>query len=192
MYVLFEGVDGCGKSTQIDKIAQKHPKAVLTREPGGTDFGKKAREILLENSLHSQRAEMLLFLADRAEHYETVVKPNRDKHLVISDRGFLSGMAYALASGGVDPATLFSLNRFALQDNLPEYIILFVISPDTLAKRLAGKELDGIESRGIDYLMRVQGFLVESADMCGIPVLTIDADENREIIHQRILNYLKI
>ena len=64
MYVLFEGIDTCGKSTQIELISKKHPEIVITHEPGGTAFGKKAREILLSDSLASKRAELLLFLAE--------------------------------------------------------------------------------------------------------------------------------
>ena len=73
MYVLFEGIDTCGKSTQIDLISQKHPEIIITHEPGGTPFGKKAREILLTDSLASKRAQRLLFLADRAQHYQEVI-----------------------------------------------------------------------------------------------------------------------
>ena len=78
MYILFEGIDTCGKSTQIELLAQKFEDIVVTKEPGGTAFGVKAREILLSDSLASKRAELLLFLADRAEHYEEVIKPNKE------------------------------------------------------------------------------------------------------------------
>ena len=61
MYILFEGIDTCGKSTQIELLSQKYPQIITTKEPGGTEFGKKAREILLEDSLSSKRAEFLLF-----------------------------------------------------------------------------------------------------------------------------------
>jgi len=98
MYVIFEGIDTCGKTTQIDLIANRFIDAIKTREPGGTEFGKRAREILLTDSLASKEAELLLFLADRAEHYAEVIRPNRDK-LILSDRGFLSGIRYALANG---------------------------------------------------------------------------------------------
>ena len=91
MYILFEGIDTCGKSTQIELLAQTDPTLITTHEPGGTAFGKQAREILLSDSLSSKRAELLLFLADRAEHYEEIIKPNKNK-TIISDRGFLSGI----------------------------------------------------------------------------------------------------
>jgi dTMP kinase len=66
MYILFEGIDTCGKSTQIALIKEQHPEVLVTKEPGGTEFGVKAREILLDGRLNSKRAELLLFLADIA------------------------------------------------------------------------------------------------------------------------------
>ena len=131
MYVLFEGIDTCGKSTQIDLLAEKHPELVITKEPGGTAFGLKARDILLQDSLRSKRAELLLFLADRAEHYEEIIKPNRDK-IVISDRGFISGIGYALANGDFDFNELVRLNKFALEEHFPDKVVLFLTNMETL------------------------------------------------------------
>ena len=191
MVVLFEGIDTSGKSTQIHAIAKKYSEAIITHEPGGTRFGQRAREILLEGSLHSSRAELLLFLADRAEHYDEVLAPNQDK-LVISDRGFLSGIGYALASGCFDFDELLSLNRFALDGHFPDKIILFLTDMDTLSARMGEKSLDGIEKRGLEYLMRVQDHMRESLGKLEIDHLLIDATESIETIHQNIVSYLQI
>ncbi|AKF25153.1 thymidylate kinase [Sulfurovum lithotrophicum] len=191
MYILFEGIDTCGKSTQIELLAQKYPDIITTHEPGGTAFGQKAREILLSDSLRSKRAELLLFLADRAEHYEEVVAPNRDK-IVISDRGFISGIGYALANGDFDFDELVALNRFALKGHFPDRIILFLTNMETLQERTSQKELDGIELRGLEYLLRVQEHMKESILKLGIPHLFIDATDSIENIHQSILTYLKV
>ncbi|RUM73384.1 MAG: dTMP kinase [Sulfurovum sp.] len=190
MYVLFEGIDTCGKSTQIALLKEKYPDIITTHEPGGTAFGKKAREILLSDSLHSKRAELLLFLADRAEHYEEVVAPNKER-LVISDRGFISGIGYALANDDFDFDELVSLNRFALKGHFPDRIILFLTDLDTLKERTAQKTLDGIELRGLEYLLRVQEHMKESILKLAIPHLFIDATRTIEEIHQTILAYLK-
>jgi len=191
MYILFEGIDTCGKSTQIDLIADKHPEVVVTHEPGGTPFGKKAREILLADSLASKRAELLLFLADRAEHYEEVIEPNKDK-VIISDRGFISGIGYALANGDFDFEELVKLNKFALKDHFPDRIVLFLTDMETLKKRTSAKSLDGIELRGLEYLLVVQEHMKESIIKLGIPHLFIDATDDIENIHQTILTYLKV
>ena len=190
MYILFEGIDTCGKSTQIDLIAQKHPEIIVTHEPGGTPFGKKAREILLSDSLASKRAELLLFLADRAEHYQEVISPNKD-NVIISDRGFLSGIGYALANGDFDFEELVNLNRFALEGHFPDKIILFLTDIKTLKERTSAKSLDGIELRGLEYLLTVQEHMKQSILKLGIPHLFVDATEDIETTHTHITDYLR-
>lgn len=191
MVVLFEGIDTCGKSTQIALLKEKLPDIIVTKEPGGTDFGIKARQILLEGNLRSKRAELLLFLADRAEHYEEVIKPNAHK-LIVSDRGFISGIGYALANETFAFEELVSLNQFALQNNLPDRVILFLTNMDTLKERLGTKELDGIELRGLEYLLNVQEQMKQTILKLDIPHLFIDATDTIENIHQTILTYLKV
>jgi dTMP kinase len=193
MYIIFEGIDTCGKTTQIDLITKKIKNVVITREPGGTNFGKKAREILLSNSINSKRAELLLFLADRAEHYAEVISPNRDK-LILSDRGFLSGIGYALANGDFDFEYLIELNKFALEDNFPDLIILFETNIETLTKRTQAedKTLDGIELRGLKYLMNVQKYMSQSLKKLDIPYLLIDATKDIKSIHQSIYSRIKV
>ena len=190
MYVLFEGIDTCGKSTQIELISQKHPEIIITHEPGGTAFGKKAREILLSDSLASKRAELLLFLADRAEHYQEVISPNQNK-VIISDRGFLSGIGYALANGDFDFDELVSLNHFALEGHFPDKVILFLTDMKTLEERTSVKSLDGIELRGLEYLLKVQEHMKQSILKLGIPHLFVDATEDIETIHTHITDYLR-
>jgi dTMP kinase len=191
MYILFEGIDTCGKSTQIELLAETYPEIIVTQEPGGTAFGKKAREILLADSLASKRAELLLFLADRAEHYEEVIEPNQNR-IVVSDRGFISGIGYALANGDFDFEELVKLNKFALKDHFPDRVILFMTNMKTLEERTAAKNLDGIELRGLEYLLTVQGHMKESIIRLEIPHLFIDATDSIENIHQAILTYLKV
>jgi dTMP kinase len=190
MYVLFEGIDTCGKSTQIELISEKHPEIIVTHEPGGTAFGQKAREILLSDSLASKRAELLLFLADRAEHYHEVISPNKDK-VIISDRGFLSGIGYALANGDFDFDELVRLNRFALEGHFPDKVILFLTDMKTLEERTSAKSLDGIELRGLEYLLKVQEHMKQSILKLDIPHLFVDATEDIETIHTQITDYLR-
>jgi len=191
MYILFEGIDTCGKSTQIDLIANKYPDVIVTHEPGGTAFGKQAREILLSNSLSSKRAELLLFLSDRAEHYQEVIAPNKEK-IIISDRGFLSGIGYALANGDFDFEELVSLNKFALSGHFPDKVVLFMTNMETLKQRTSEKELDGIELRGLNYLINVQNKMQESLQKLDIDYLEVDATDSIENIHQKILSYLEL
>lgn len=192
MYVLFEGIDTCGKTTQIELIAEHFNDVIVTKEPGGTEFGKHARAILLQDSLASKQAELLLFLADRAEHYTQIIKPNKEK-LVISDRGFLSGIGYALANGDFDFEHLVELNKFALEGHFPDLIILFETNMETLKERTSAedKELDGIELRGLDYLLSVQKHMKESLEKLNINYLLIDATQSIETIQKKIETKIK-
>lgn len=189
MYIIFEGIDTCGKSTQIELLKERHEDIVFTFEPGGTALGKQIREILLNGQIDSKRAEILLFLADRAEHFDNVLKPNLDK-TIISDRGFISGMAYAMANNDIGFDELLKLNIFALQGNLPQKIILFIIDKNSLNLRLGQKGMDKIEQRGIEYLFSVQQFMKDIVVKLEIPFLEIDATENIENINQKITNFI--
>ena len=190
MYVTLEGIDGCGKSTQIELLKEHFSNAVITKEPGGTEFGKQAREILLHGSLHSKNAELLLFLADRAEHFCEIVQPNLEK-TVISDRGFLSGIAYAITNDpSLDLEFLIELNRFALQNRLPDKTVIFEISKDELIKRVGQKEQDRIEKRGYDYLLKIQENLFKTANFMQLDYLKVDATQKIEDINRQIIEYI--
>ena len=130
-------------------------------------------------------------MADRAEHYTEVIKPNRDK-LILSDRGFLSGIGYALANGDFEFEYLVELNRFALDGNLPDLIVLFETDMKTLKQRISNEEkiADGIELRGLEYLLSVQGHMKQSLKKLNIPYILVDARDDIVVIQQQI--YAKI
>lgn len=191
MYVIFEGVDTCGKSTQVELFKQRNSHIIQTKEPGGTTLGVKLREILLESKEHfSLRAELLLFLADRAEHYDKVVKPNKDK-IVLSDRGFVSGIAYALSNNPeLDLEYLISLNKFALEGHFPEKIVLFETSANLVQQRMNAKKKDTIEARGIEYLLDVQTNMKKILEALHVKYLCVDAHKSIEEIYNQIKEYL--
>ena len=190
MYILFEGIDGAGKSTQIARLAAAYPQAIVTKEPGGTKLGENLREILLKENDLDKRAEILLFLADRAEHFGKIIKPNLDK-MVLSDRGFVSGMAYALAGGNFSFEELLSLNKFALQGNFPQKIVFFKADESTLRSRLNSRaQMDGIEARGFDYLLKVQDAMEEILQKLGVRYVMIDAAWDEEKITNLIKEFI--
>ena len=190
MYVIFEGIDGAGKSTQIARLAAVFPQAIVTKEPGGTKLGENLREILLKENGLDKRAEILLFLADRAEHSGKIIKPNSDK-MIFSDRGFVSGMAYALAGGNFSFEELLSLNKFALQGNFPQKIVFFKADENTLRSRLGSRaQMDGIEARGFAYLLRVQDAMEEILQKLDIRYVTIDAAMDEEKITNLIKEFI--
>ena len=190
MYILFEGIDGAGKSTQIARLAAAFPQAIVTKEPGGTKLGENLREILLKENDLDKRAEILLFLADRAEHSGKIIKPNSDK-MILSDRGFVSGMAYALAGGNFSFEELLSLNKFALQGNFPQKIVFFKADESTLRSRLSSRaQMDGIEARGFSYLLRVQDAMEEILQKLDVRYVTIDAALDEEKITNLIKEFI--
>ena len=190
MYILFEGIDGAGKSTQIARLAAAYPQAIVTKEPGGTKLGENLREILLKENDLDKRAEILLFLADRAEHFGKIIKPNSNK-MILSDRGFVSGMAYALAGGNFSFEELLNLNKFALQGNFPQKIVFFKADESTLRSRLGSRaQMDGIEARGFEYLLRVQDAMEEILQKLGVSYITIDAAWDEEKITNLIKEFI--
>lgn len=190
MYILFEGIDGAGKSTQIARLAAAYPQAIVTKEPGGTKLGENLREILLKGNDLDKRAEILLFLADRAEHFGKIIKPNLDK-MILSDRGFVSGMAYALAGGNFSFEELLSLNKFALQGNFPQKIVFFKADENTLRSRLGSRaQMDGIEARGFGYLLKVQDAMEEILQKLGVRYVAIDAAWDEEKITNLIKEFI--
>ena len=190
MYILFEGIDGVGKSTQIARLAAAYPQAIVTKEPGGTKLGENLREILLKENDLDKRAEILLFLADRAEHFGKIMKPNSNK-MILSDRGFVSGMAYALAGGNFSFEELLNLNKFALQGNFPQKIVFFKANESTLRSRLNSRaQMDGIEARGVGYLLRVQDAMEEILQKLGVCYVVIDAALDEEKITNLIKEFI--
>ena len=188
MYIAIEGIDTAGKSTQIASLEELYPDAIITKEPGATEIGKEIREMVLSARAQSKKAEFLLFLADRAEHIHEVIEPNLNRKMIISDRSAVSGVAYALVQGEITPKDLVSLNNFATNGIYPEQVFLLRLTKEELEYRLSQKELDGIELRGSEYLLRIQDAIIEATKLLGIELIIIDATKGIEDITQEILN----
>ncbi len=190
MYVAIEGIDTAGKSTQIEALKLHFPDALITKEPGGTPAGVDIRNMVLFGNLKSKMAEILLFLADRAEHTEEIILPNMNK-LIISDRSAVSGMAYASVQNLCDESTLVSLNRLATNGTLPNTVFILKLTPQELEHRLSQKDHDVIESRGVAYLLSIQDALIASAYALGIQTHVIDATQSIDTITEEITTLIK-
>jgi dTMP kinase len=189
--VIFEGVDTSGKSTQIDILKGLFKDAIFTKEPGGTKLGADIRKLLLEGEVSSKTAELFLFLSDRAEHYHRIIKPNKDK-LIFSDRGFISGIAYAMTNGkDFDLDTLIELNMMAIESTLPDKLFLFVTNENLIKERLKGKDKDNIENRGIKYLLEVQDNMKKVISLLGIKYVEIDSSMSIDDIGKIIVKEIK-
>ncbi|WP_033790791.1 dTMP kinase [Helicobacter pylori] len=188
MYVVLEGVDGAGKSTQIGLLKGAFQNALFTKEPGGTKTGETLRRIALNENM-SELARAFLFLSDRAEHIESVIKPAlKEKKLIISDRSLISGMAYSAFSS-------LELNLLATQSILPEKIILLLIDKEGLKERLSLKSLDKIENQGAEKLLQIQKKLKTHAyilkERFGCEVLELNAKENAKNLHEKITAFIE-
>ena len=186
MYIAIEGIDTAGKSTQISALSEIYKDAIITKEPGGTAIGQEIRSLVLSAKAQSKKAEFLLFLADRAEHITEVIKPNINK-MIISDRSAVSGVAYALVSGAIDKKDLVALNNFATDGIYPQKVFLLKLTKKELEYRLSQKELDGIELRGSEYLLKIQDSIIEATKLLGLELVTIDATLSIEKITQEII-----
>ncbi|WP_345991250.1 dTMP kinase [Sulfurimonas sp. HSL-1716] len=190
MYIAIEGIDTAGKSTQIKALGERYPDALITKEPGATRLGIKLREIVLFSEIKNPVSELLIFLADRAEHIAEVVEPNLDK-TIISDRSVISGIAYADVVGHFEIEKLVELNRFACNEIFPKKAVVLKLSRDELAYRLSQKEHDKIEKRGIDYLLSIQDSLIKAAKALDIELLEIDASLHIEEITDEIVKFIE-
>jgi len=181
MYIALEGIDTAGKSTQIELLKQEF-NAVFLKEPGFTKLGEKIRNIIFNDDI-SKKAELFLFLADRAETIQKVVKPNLNK-LIISDRSVISGIAYAMEFFDFD--LLVNLNKFATEGIFPNYVFILTLEKETLIKRLSKKSHDNIEKRGIDYLLNIQQNMIDTCNRLEIPYQLIPSNLTIEAINFRI------
>lgn len=167
MFISFEGIDKSGKSTQIsllvDYLKQKGYEVVQTCEPGGTRLGEKIERILLEPSTKeiSGISELFLYLADRAEHVEKIIKPALEKgKIIISDRFTDATIAYQGHGRELDIPWIKELNKRVTHGLSPDITFLLDISPDLAKKRSGSEEKDRIENEKISFHQKVrQGYL---------------------------------
>jgi dTMP kinase len=191
MFFSFDGIDGTGKSTQMDMFVdwlQERGFDVATcRDPGGTELGEKLRRILLDKSDTPicRRAEMLLYMASRAQLVDQVIKPAlRDGKIVVSDRFLLANVVYQGHAGGLSVGDLWRVGDVAVDRVLPAQIFVLDMNVADAARRM-NREPDRIESQGRSYMEAVrQGFLAEADRRAEIVV--IDADRDIESIQRDI------
>jgi dTMP kinase len=159
--VVLEGADGVGKTTQVERLIahlrERGIDAVSLREPGGTPLGERIRAILLDLSGAgvNDRAELLLFLAARAQLVPEVTRELAAGRTVVLDRFFLSTYAYQIAGRGLPEEDVRRINAFATLGRVPDLTVVLALPPDD-ARARAG-EGDRIERSGIDFYERVAG-----------------------------------
>lgn len=200
IFITFEGIDGCGKSTQCellkDYLKDSGVDFIFVREPGGTVIGERIREILLDkkNSQMTPRTELLLFEAARAQITDEVIKPALDEgKIVICDRFFDSSSAYQGKARGMGMDFVGDLNMAATGGLKPDITFFFDISAEeALARRgKRGEASDRIELAGLKFQEDVRQGYLEIAEKSGGRIVTIDAGQSVEEIFEEIKDKLK-
>ncbi|TRV75219.1 dTMP kinase [Streptomyces sp. 130] len=187
-FIALEGGDGAGKSTQVEALAEwiraKGHEVVVTREPGATPIGKRLRSILLDVSSAglSNRAEALLYAADRAEHVDSVVRPALERGaVVISDRYIDSSVAYQGAGRDLAPTEIARISRWATSGLVPHLTVLLDVAPETARERFT-EAPDRLESEPPEFHARVRSGFLTLAAADPTRYLVVDAGQEPEAI----------
>ena len=167
-FIVLEGIDGCGKTTQINELCRWLPKSGLinknstlikTREPGGSILGKEIRDMILNNNkliTPSNLTELLLYFADRAEHISKIILPAlQNGNWIVSDRFSGSTLAYQGYGREINIDIIKQLENIVCQNIRPDLTIFLDISPEESISRRKNKVADRIEAEGLEFLKKV-------------------------------------
>jgi len=199
MFITFEGLDFCGKSTQINLLQQyledNNNDVLVIREPGGTSISEKIREILLDNKNMEMffETELLLFSSSRAQLVREVILPHLEKnYFVLSDRFHDSSIAYQGYGRGVPIKTLMGIQKFAIGEAIPDLTFFIDIPLEEIEKRklkLGKENLDRIEVSNNEFYKKVRtGYqtLAETEDR----YRKIDGLKSKSDLHEEIVKII--
>ena len=190
-FIVFEGIDGSGKTTQINQLSKwligtdlipENNKLVITREPGGTKLGKSIRSLLLDTSREKSPGsitELLLYAADRSQHVNEIIRPTLDKgDWVISDRFCGSTLAYQGYGRKLDINVIKDLEAIATKGIAPDITFLLDIPIEESIRRRMNRKDDRIEKEGREFLSNVSlGFQALSEDSNWKKISAINSEE---------------
>ncbi|MDD5529675.1 MAG: dTMP kinase [bacterium] len=196
LFISFEGIEGCGKTTQAKRLfkylVNQGYKCILTQEPGGTGISKKIREILLDtsNKKLTPVAELFLYLADRSQHTEEVILPAlKSNKIVITDRSVDSTIAYQGGGREISMETIKTLNQFVTKGITPNITILLDIAPEKGLARIKNK--DRMELEKIKFYKKVRGVYINIAKKEPGRVKIINGDLKIEEIELEIRKFIQ-
>ena len=198
LFISFEGIDGCGKSTQADLLRSylesKGEQVELLREPGGTALSEQIREILLNpnNDKMDPSTESILLSACRAQLTREIIIPALERgNIVICDRYADSTLAYQGYGRGINLEWLEKLNAFATAGLKPDITLLVDLPVDEALNRMQSKSFDRIEMEGIEFLDKVRSGYLELTDRFSKRYFMIDGMESIEEMSKKIINKIE-
>lgn len=193
LFISFEGIDGCGKTTQVkmlmERLSKHQIESCLVREPGGTKISEEIRKILLKNrdDKMSSRTEALLMTASRAQLTKDIIIPQLDSgKWVVADRFKDSTLAYQGGGRGIDLNILLKLNHFATYEKDPDITFFIDLTPDECNKRRRKLNLDRIENDGITFQTNVREQYLKLSNMFSKRFITIDGKNSFDELHRII------
>ncbi len=198
MFITFEGPDGSGKSTIIQKVydylIENNYDVIKTREPGGSPIAEKIRNLILdtENIKMGYRTEALLYAASRAQHVEETILPalNENK-IVLCDRFLISSLAYQGVGRGLGIENVRNINDFAINGVFPDFILFFDVDPITTLKRKSSLDTaDRLEKEGNNFHERVYNGYKEILNS-EKNIEIIDATQSVEDVFSQCIEVLK-
>ena len=196
-FITFEGIDGCGKSTQVKMLVEamnrSNQKTISVREPGGTVISEEIRQILLHNHLQDicDRTEALLMTGSRAQLTYQLILPKLNAGInVIADRYLDSTLAYQGGGRNIKIDWLIKLNEFATYDLEPKATFFIDVLPEEAVRRKS-KEKDRIERAGIELQTRVRKVYLELSNRFQERFVIIDGHDSIDDIHGSILAELR-
>lgn len=170
MFITFEGGDGAGKSTVINKVyeelVKKNLSCMITREPGGIDIAEQIREVILnvKNTKMDARTEALLYAAARRQHLaEKVIPALEEGKIVLCDRFLHSSLAYQGYARGLGIEEVYEINKFAIDSYMPDLVILFDIEPKLGLERInknKGREINRLDKENMDFMIKLEKDIV--------------------------------
>lgn len=190
-FITLEGVDGAGKSTHLDYLADKIRargiELIVTREPGGTPLGEKLRALLLHDPMQPD-TELMLMYAARAEHVAALIKPALTRGAwVLSDRFSDASYAYQCGGRGIDAARLKALEEWTLAGFGPDLTLLFDVAPEVAESRRAqARTADRFEQEQAAFFARVRAAYLERAKAEPGRIRVIDASHGIEPIRAEL------
>jgi dTMP kinase len=200
LFITFEGIDGCGKSTQVERAFKRmsllNRSVVVTREPGGTKLSEKIRSLVLspENAVMTDATEVLLYLASRAQHVgEKILPAIKSGTVVLCDRFQEATFAYQGWGRGIDLDTLKHLNSFATLGLTPDYTFIFDLPVETAFDRMkkTGKAPDRLEQNAPDFYIRVRNGYLAQAALFPERIALIDATKPADDVETIVLQHLE-